>query len=103
MNQARIRLWSAAALGLMLGLAFGSRVPARGQETPPREPTILQGNQPSGPAVTVEHKGRLLVLTYGPTAASGVLSSNAGPRGEPPGFTIYKGQRKIASGQFEYG
>jgi hypothetical protein len=56
-----------------------------------------------GPAIEVEHKGRLLVMTYGPQSAGGGLMANPGPRDEPPGFTVYKGQRKIASGQFEYG
>jgi hypothetical protein len=67
-----------------------------------QEPASLGGGLPV-PTVTVERHGRLLVLTYGPKSTGGALMSNAGPRGEPPGFTVYKGQRKVASGQFEYG
>jgi hypothetical protein len=67
----------------------------------PQEPAALSGG-PLPPAVTVEHRGRLLVFTFG-KSAEGVLSSNAGPRGEPPRFAVYRGQRQIASGQFEYG
>ena len=64
---------------------------------------VLKSGGPPLPTVAVERQGRLLVLTYGPTSASGGQLSNAVSRDEPPGFTIYKGQRKIASGQFEYG
>jgi hypothetical protein len=84
-------------------LALTLRIPASGQEAPQGEPVILESGGPLLPMVTVEHKGRLLVLTYGPTSAGGGQSANADARGEPPGFTVYKGQRKIASGQFEYG
>jgi hypothetical protein len=53
--------------------------------------------------ITVEHQGRLLVLTYGPKPSAGGLVSFTDPRGEPPRFAVYQGQRQIASGQFEYG
>jgi hypothetical protein len=53
--------------------------------------------------VTVEHHGRLLVLNYGPKPGGGGLTANPGPRGERPGFVIYKGQQPIASGSFEFG
>ncbi len=66
-----------------------------------QEPIII-GSESLPPAVTVEHRGRLLVLTCG-KSAGGVLSSNVSPRGQPPRFTVYRGQRQIASGQFEYG
>jgi hypothetical protein len=67
----------------------------------PQEPAP-GGGGPLQP-VTVEHQGRLLVLTYGPKPTPGALMSFAGPRGEPPQFAVYQGQRQIASGQFEYG
>ena len=97
------RLLSGAVLWLVLGSVLALRTPAGGQETPQDGAMIVKSGGPPLPTVTVEHKGRLLVLTYGPPSAGGGLMSNAGPRDEPPGFTIYKGQRKIASGQFEYG
>ena len=53
--------------------------------------------------ITVEHQGRLLVLTYGPKPSAGGLVSFTDSRGEPPRFAVYQGQRQIASGQFEYG
>jgi hypothetical protein len=102
------------ALGFVLAmraLASGQDIPqppSAGQESSPRAPVLGIPGVPEragfvGPAVEVEHKGRLLVLTYGPRPGAGGLLSNAGPPGEPPGFTVYKGQQKIASGQFEYG
>jgi len=53
--------------------------------------------------VTAEHRGRLLVLTYGPKPGADGSASFTGPRGEPPRFAVYQGHRQIASGQFEYG
>ncbi len=53
--------------------------------------------------ITVEHRGCLLVLTYGPKPGADGSVSFTGPRGESPRFVIYQGRRQIASGQFEYG
>ena len=67
----------------------------------------IQGAPPLGDSplqpVTVEHQGRLLVLTYGPKPGAGALASPTSTRGESPRFAIYQGQRQIAAGQFEYG
>jgi hypothetical protein len=53
--------------------------------------------------VTVEHQGRLLVLNYGSKPGTGALMASPAPRNEPPGFVVYKGERPIASGSFEFG
>jgi hypothetical protein len=87
----------------MLGLALATEEQGRDALATAE---VLQDSSPrSGssmlPTVTVKHQGHLLVLTY--RAAGGGLSSNTRPRGEPPTFTIYKGSRQVASGQFEYG
>ena len=103
MELAHTRLLSGAVVWFVLGLVLALRTPAGGQEAPRDEPAILGSSGPPLPTVAVEHKGRLLILTYGPKSASGGQLSNAVSRDEPPGFTIYKGQRKITSGQFEYG
>jgi len=118
MRYTHTRLLSGAMVWFALGFVLAMRTlgsgqdipqpPSAGQESSPRAPVLGLPEGPErtgfvGPAVEVEHKGRLLVLTYGPTSASGGRLSNAGPPGEPPGFTVYKGPRKIASGQFEYG
>ena len=106
------RFLSGATVWLLLILM----PPAQGQdvaqassagETPlragvPREPVVLH-SESLPPGITVEHRGRLLVLTYGSKSAGGVLSPDVNPRDEPSGFVVYQGQRPIASGQFEYG
>jgi len=56
-----------------------------------------------GPALTVERRGRLLVLTYGAGTAGGALAAGANPRKETPGFVVFQGLRPIAVGKFEYG
>jgi hypothetical protein len=100
----------------VLGLVVASLSPAQGEnaaqpppagESPPgagapQELTALDGGSLQ-PGITVERQGRLLVLTYGSKPGSGVLSSGVDPGQEPPGFVVYRGQRPIAVGQFEYG
>lgn len=75
----------------------------RGQEGRASTPTIHPGDGRSLDAVTVERHGPLLVLTYGPRPAAGALRADPAPRGEPALFAIYRGHRKVAAGQFEYG
>ena len=94
-----------ASVAFTLGLNV-AHPPAAEKEPPPgagvlQEPAQL-GDGPLLP-VTAEHQGRLLVLTYGPKPGAGGLASPISPRGEPPRFAVYQGQRQIASGQFEYG
>ncbi len=109
-------LLSVAAACFVLALALASTPSARGQEVaqPPsaeesptvaevlQEPTTLDG-KPLPPGVTVEHRGRLLVLTYGSKSAGGGLMPNVNPQDEAPGFVVWQGQRPIASGKFEFG
>jgi hypothetical protein len=60
---------------------------------------VITGGGPLEP-ITVEHRGRLLVLTYGPKPGT---ASFTGARGSAPRFAVYQGQRQIAAGRFEYG
>jgi hypothetical protein len=62
----------------------------------PQEP-VADSASPLQP-VTVEHRGRLLVLTYGPKPGA---ASFTGARGSAPRFVVYQGQRQIAAGRFE--
>jgi len=108
-------LWLAAGATVLfaLGLVLASTVPVWGQdvagdESPPRagvlhEVAAAEVAGSVGPTVKLEHKGRLLVLDYRPSGSVGGQPATAGPQGEPPRFAIYRGQRQIASGQFEYG
>ncbi len=118
MRDTRTRLLSGAMVWLVPGFVLAlatwvwgqnsvAQPPPVGKESPPRA-GVLQDPAPDGggplkPAVTAERRGRLLVLTCAFKSTGGGLSSNIGPRGEPPTFAIYQGQRKIASGQFEFG
>jgi hypothetical protein len=65
--------------------------------------TAPSGETPAGkPAVTVERRGRLLVLNYKLVGTDGQPLAPSGSGGRPE-FAIHQGNRKIASGQFEYG
>ena len=103
MKSLRIQIMSGAVFLVALGWVLVAWIPARGQEAPSGEPAVVPSGAAASPMVTVEHHGRLLVLNYGPKPGSGGLMANPGPRGEPPGFVIYKGPRPIASGSFEFG
>jgi hypothetical protein len=92
---------SAATVGLGLALALGSAV--WGEGAPQGDPALGKSGNPLQPNVTVEHQGRLLVLRYSAARSGDNPYASAGPRGEPPQFTVYKGRHQVASGQFEYG
>ncbi len=104
------------AFAIVVTLALVSTAPAWGQDV--AQPPSAGGEAPRGagvlqePAtlsssplqpVTVEHRGRLLVLTYGPKPGADGVTPYMAPRGTPPRFAVYRGQRQIAAGQFEYG
>ncbi len=55
-------------------------------------------------AVTVTARGRMLLLNYQLTGAGGESYTVNNPdRGKPPRFAIHKGDRQIATGNFEFG
>lgn len=55
--------------------------------------------------VSVRRQGSILQLSYGLSGVDGntYASTIVGSRNRPPTFTIYKGDRKIATGEFEFG
>ena len=57
---------------------------------------------PLVPTLKVQRQGRVLQLSYELLGAGGEGYSN-GDRSKPPTFAVYKGQREIASGKFEFG
>jgi hypothetical protein len=91
---ARTRLLRRASLRVLSGTVLWLSTAAWGQTTqvPPGQPSAGR------PGVAAERQGRLLVLSY--RAPDGEAQSKPGT---PPRFAVYRGQRKIASGQFEYG
>ena len=98
MRPTRTRLLCGAFVWLTLGAALWQNASAWGQTA-----SVLAGPPSAGkPGVTVERQGRLLVLRYG-TPGRDVQSEPRSEPNRPPEFAIYQGQRKIASGQFEYG
>lgn len=113
MKHPRTQLAFAAASWLVLGSGLASsgqnvaQPPWRGQDaratTGQRPEPVIVNSKPLPPGVTVEHRGRLLVLTYGSKSAEGGLMPNVNPQDEAPGFVVWQGQRPIASGRFEFG
>jgi len=90
-------------LAILLG-ALAASVRA-GQVASPdaTDPNVLRTADSVRPSVQIAQKGRLLILTYRTVGSNGELPASTDPRPQSPMFTIYKGQRRIASGQFAYG
>jgi hypothetical protein len=63
---------------------------------------VLKVGAPLVPMVKVQRQGRILLLDYNLQGVGGE-SYIGGDRSKPPTFAVYKGQKQIASGQFEYG
>jgi hypothetical protein len=65
-------------------------------------PATLKVGGPLVPTVKVQREGRILRLRYELQGVGGeTYTGGAGTK--PPTFAVYKGQKKIASGKFEYG
>ncbi len=96
MKSTRRQLRSGIFICLLWAAVLWLSVSAWGQTAP------LGGMPAMKPAVTAERQGRLLVLSYKLVGADGQPVTQNVPGG-PPEFTIYQGNRRIASGQFEYG
>jgi len=67
----------------------------------PGEPAILNAGGPLEQRVTVQRKGQLLTMDYGLIGAAG--EGYRFERVHRPTFTIYKGDKEIASGKFQFG
>lgn len=67
----------------------------------PGEPAILKAGWPLEQRVTVQRKGQLLTMDYGLIGAAG--EGYRFERVHRPTFTIYKGDKEIASGKFQFG
>jgi len=66
------------------------------------KPAVLKVGAPLKQAITVERRGSLLILNYEILGVGGEKYTSS-DRGHPPTFTVYKGDRKISSGKFEFG
>jgi hypothetical protein len=63
---------------------------------------FLKGGAPLVPTIKVQREGRILVMNYELRGAGGETYTG-GDRSKPPTFAVYKNQKKIASGKFEFG
>ena len=66
------------------------------------KPATLKVGAPLVPTITVQRQGRILRLTYELRGVGG-KTYTGGDRSKPPTFAVYKGDKKIASGKFEFG
>ncbi len=66
------------------------------------EPATLKIGGPLKQTVKVSRQGRLLVMNYELLGVGGEQYTG-GSSGEPPTFTVYRGDKEIASDKFEFG
>ncbi len=66
------------------------------------KPAVLKVGAPLKQTVEVRREGSLLLLNYKLLGAGGEAYTSD-KRSDPPAFTVYKGDKKIASCKFEYG
>jgi hypothetical protein len=66
------------------------------------KPAVLKVGAPLKQIVTAERQGRALELDYKLLGIGGEKYVNSDSN-KPPTFTVYKGGKRIASGEFEYG
>jgi hypothetical protein len=66
------------------------------------KPNVLKVGAPLKQSVRVQRRRNLLVLDYELFGVGGHTYVQA-RRGTPPQFTVYSGDKKIASGKFEFG
>jgi len=66
-----------------------------------REPAALKVGAPLKQAVKIERRGSILELNYNLTGVGG--ETYASTRNKRPAFTVFKGEKKVATGEFEFG
>ena len=66
------------------------------------KPAVLKVGAPLKQIVKATRQGRVLALDYKLSGIGGETYVRD-DRSKPPTFTVYKGDKKIASGTFEYG
>ena len=66
------------------------------------KPAVLTFGAPLTQTVKVKRQGTVLVLSYELLGGGGEIYTSS-DRSKPPTFTIYKGDKEIASDKFEFG
>lgn len=67
------------------------------------KPAALKAGGPLKQTIDVRREGRMLQMTYGLAGVGGETYGAVRNANKAPGFAIYKGDRKIESGDFESG
>ena len=68
----------------------------------PEKPAVLKVGAPLKQIVKAQRRGRILALNYELLGVGGEKYIG-GNRSKPPTFTVYKGDKEVASGKFEFG
>jgi len=68
-----------------------------------KKPAVLTAGGPLTNSVAVSRQGRKLALSYKLLGAGGAYEVADRDRLHPPEFMVYQGDRKIGSGEFQYG
>ncbi len=66
------------------------------------KPAVLKVGAPLKQVVKAQRRGKILALNYELLGVGGEKYTG-GDRSKPPTFTVYKGDKEIASGKFEFG
>lgn len=66
------------------------------------KPAVLKVGAPLKQTVKAQRQGRTLVLDYELRGVGDEIYTSSN-RNKPPAFTVYKGDKEIASGEFEFG
>ncbi len=66
------------------------------------KPSMLKVGAPLKQTVKAQRQGRILALNYQLLGMGGEMYTSAN-RNKPPTFTVYKGDKEIASDKFEFG
>jgi hypothetical protein len=67
------------------------------------KPAVLTAGGPLTNSVSIGRRGKNLSLNYQLVGAGGAYQLVNQDRLHPPEFTIYQGDKKVASGKFEFG
>jgi hypothetical protein len=68
-----------------------------------KAPALLTAGGPLTNSVTVARRGENLSMDYQLVGAGGVYQMANQDRSHPPEFTVYQGDKKVASGKFAFG
>jgi hypothetical protein len=100
-NQVEVRLEKNGALAY---LDSGPAQNGRQISVNDKTPAVLDVGGPLTNSVTANRHGQDLVMNYQLLGAGGeIYQMPAQDRSKPPKFAVYSGEKKIASGEFEYG